>query len=229
MMSTMQSFIITAKGLEKRREFVLQFCTEKQIGTFDITFVDLESETAKTKEKLSIGITDIKQMQKNLFQKPFNSSYKAVIIAHAETLTIEAQNALLKTLEEPPEYAFIFLLANNKEVFLPTILSRCKIISLEEEPKELGKEEQEQYRAALDDLPTYSISQRLKLAQDVGKTKETALSWLENMLLATRSTFVTHQFSTSGKRARALQKTYSSIKTTNVSPRFALENLLLSL
>lgn len=228
MMSTMQSLIIAAKDREKGREFTLQFCTEKQISTFDITFVDLEGETAKTKGKLSIGINDIKQMQKNLYLKPLTSSHKAVIITNAETLTIEAQNALLKTLEEPPEYAFLILLANNKEVFLPTILSRCKIVSLDAITTE--ETTLEQYIKVLQELPELSISQKLKLAQDSGKTKEAALDWLEHMILATRGAYMDqkHNYAV-GKKIRLFQETYTIIKTTNVLPRFALENLLLSI
>lgn len=218
MMSTMQSFIIISKDGNQADNYVKQFCLEKQISQFDITFVA---------EKPSIGIAEIRQIQQRLYQKPHSSPYKAIIILNAQTLTIEAQNALLKTLEEPPAHALIFLLAQTKEVFLPTVLSRCKVISLDVNQED--KTSLEQYIIVLEDLPTYSISQRLKLAQDAGKTKETALSWLENMLLAIRSTFVAHQLSTSGKNARALQKTHTIIKTTNVSPRFALENLLLSL
>ena len=50
------------------------------------------------------------------------------IIDKAEKMTVEAQNALLKTLEEPPEYAIIILVTNNKEGLLPTIRSRCEIV-----------------------------------------------------------------------------------------------------
>ena len=59
--------------------------------------------------------------------KPHNQ-YKIYIINQAESMTIEAQNALLKTLEEPPEYAIIILITSNKEALLDTIKSRCEII-----------------------------------------------------------------------------------------------------
>ena len=59
--------------------------------------------------------------------KPHNK-YKIYTINQANSMTIEAQNALLKTLEEPPEYAIIILITNNKEALLDTIKSRCEII-----------------------------------------------------------------------------------------------------
>lgn len=56
--------------------------------------------------------------------RPYESLHKIYIIEHAECMNQQAQNALLKTLEEPPEYVVIILLASNSDAFLPTILSR---------------------------------------------------------------------------------------------------------
>ena len=66
-------------------------------------------------------------METDIIVKPHNQ-YKIYIINQAESMTIEAQNALLKTLEEPPEYAIIILITSNKEALLDTIKSRCEII-----------------------------------------------------------------------------------------------------
>lgn len=75
----------------------------------------------------SIKIAQIREIQSDIIIKP-HSKYKMYIINHAEKMTVESQNALLKTLEEPPEYAIIILITNNKESLLPTIKSRCEII-----------------------------------------------------------------------------------------------------
>lgn len=56
--------------------------------------------------------------------RPYEAMYKVYLIEHAECMNQQAQNALLKTLEEPPEYVVIILLATNSDAFLPTILSR---------------------------------------------------------------------------------------------------------
>ena len=66
----------------------------------------------------SIKIAQIRNLQSDIVIKPDK----------AEKMTVEAQNALLKTLEEPPEYAIIILVTNNKEGLLPTIRSRCEIV-----------------------------------------------------------------------------------------------------
>ena len=75
----------------------------------------------------SIKIAQIRKLQTDIIVKP-HKKYKIYIINQAESMTIEAQNALLKTLEEPPEYAIIILITSNKEALLDTIKSRCEII-----------------------------------------------------------------------------------------------------
>ena len=75
----------------------------------------------------SIKISQIRKLQTDIIVRP-HKDYKIYIINYAEKMTIEAQNALLKTLEDPPEYAIIILITNNKESLLDTIKSRCEII-----------------------------------------------------------------------------------------------------
>lgn len=74
----------------------------------------------------SIGVDDVReQIHDTIMIRPYSSYYKIYIVDEAEKMTVQAQNALLKTIEEPPSYAVIMLLTTNQEVFLPTILSRC--------------------------------------------------------------------------------------------------------
>ena len=62
--------------------------------------------------------------------KPYSGRYKIYIIDDAQLMNVEAQNAILKTIEEPPEYVVILLLATTAEKFLPTIISRCVLLNL---------------------------------------------------------------------------------------------------
>ena len=74
----------------------------------------------------SIGVDDIrKQINDTIMIKPYSSYYKIYMVDEAEKMTVQAQNALLKTIEEPPSYAVIILMTTNPDAFLPTILSRC--------------------------------------------------------------------------------------------------------
>ncbi|MCI8273835.1 MAG: AAA family ATPase [Clostridia bacterium] len=83
----------------------------------DLTII--EEEDGKIK------IDRIREMQKTVLEKPIKSSKKVYIIDDADKMTKEAQNCLLKTLEEPPEYATIILICSNVDGVLGTIKSRC--------------------------------------------------------------------------------------------------------
>ena len=78
-------------------------------------------------EGSSIKIAQIRKLQTDVLVKP-HSDYKIYIINKAEKMTVESQNALLKTLEEPPAYVIIILITSNKNSLLDTIKSRCEII-----------------------------------------------------------------------------------------------------
>ena len=80
-----------------------------------------------------ISVDNIRtQINGDIAIKPYSSPYKIYIVDEAEKMNVQAQNALLKTLEEPPEYAVIMLLSTRAEAMLPTILSRC--VSLNTKP-----------------------------------------------------------------------------------------------
>ena len=76
----------------------------------------------------SIKIEQIRFLQKKIQEKPIISNHKVIIIDDADTMTVEAQNCLLKTLEEPPEFATIILIGSQENLFLSTIKSRCMIL-----------------------------------------------------------------------------------------------------
>lgn len=84
-----------------------------------------------THEKAGIGVDEIRvQINEDIDIKPYSSKYKIYIVPDSEKMTIQAQNALLKTIEEPPKYAIIILLTTNADTFLPTILSRCVLLNI---------------------------------------------------------------------------------------------------
>lgn len=82
-----------------------------------------------------ISVDNIRtQINGDIAIKPYSSAYKIYIVDEAEKMNTQAQNALLKTLEEPPEYAVIMLLAMRAEAMLPTILSRCVTLNTKPVP-----------------------------------------------------------------------------------------------
>mgnify|MGYP001056566049 CR=1 FL=1 len=103
-------------------------------------------------EKSVISVDDIRlQLNSDILIKPYSSRKKIYIVDEAEKMNEQAQNALLKTLEEPPEYAVILLLTNNSSRFLPTILSRCITLNF----KPVAKEKIKTYLMEQYQIPDY--------------------------------------------------------------------------
>ena len=104
-------------------------------------------------EKKNITVDDIRvQLVNDVGIMPYSGQYKVYIVDDAEKMNEAAQNALLKTLEEPPEYAVILLLATNTGAFLQTILSRCVILDM----KPVSTKQIQEYLMEKKDLPDYA-------------------------------------------------------------------------
>ncbi|HVE80597.1 MAG TPA: hypothetical protein VNA68_00425 [Candidatus Dormibacteraeota bacterium] len=85
--------------------------------------------TLSPDEKGKIGIEAIQGLQRQLALAKYRQfNHRAVIIRGAELMTLPAQNALLKTLEEPPPGTLMILTSDNKSRLLPTVISRCRVI-----------------------------------------------------------------------------------------------------
>lgn len=229
----MTSFLIISIDRSQRIEYCAAFCKEKGIDPFDITIIDKIAFPSDKKTTSSIGIGDIKTLKEQLYLKPLKGSGKAIIIHDAHTLTPEAQNALLKVLEEPPPQTYIILATENKDAILPTILSRCAIIDLHTQ-RQLTEKERAEYLQLLEVLRAGSIGEKLKIAESVAKKKEDALVWFEHMIIFIREQLLS---SLTDKKNVAfytqtllsLQKTYTLLKNTNVNMRFAIETTFLSI
>ena len=109
----------------------------------------------------SIKIDQIRELTKKVYEKPVVSSRKVYIINDSEAMTKEAQNSLLKTLEEPPEYVTIILVASNDNMFLPTIKSRCTKITFNKlTNQELAKILEREYKYLNIPEVTFKIAER---------------------------------------------------------------------
>lgn len=122
----------------------------------------------------TISVDDIRrQINNDIGIKPYASPYKIYIINEAEKMSPQAQNALLKTIEEPPAYAVILLLTSNADSFLPTILSRCILLNLKAVPDSVIRNFlMEKYQ-----VPDYKADMCTAFAQgNVGKAIQLASS-----------------------------------------------------
>ena len=122
----------------------------------------------------TISVDDIRaQINNDVAIKPYSSRYKVYILNEAEKMTQQAQNALLKTLEEPPEYAVILLLTANVNSLLPTILSRCVVLNM----KPVSDIQIKKYLMEQLQVPDYKAEVCVAFARgNVGKAKSLASS-----------------------------------------------------
>ena len=122
----------------------------------------------------TIGVEDIRtQINGDIVVKPYSSPRKIYIMNEGEKMTAQAQNALLKTLEEPPAYAVILILTTQVEALLPTILSRCVVLNMKPVPDALVKK----YLMEELGVPDYKANICVAFARgNVGKAKLLASS-----------------------------------------------------
>lgn len=122
----------------------------------------------------TIGVEDIRgQVNGDIQIRPYNGKYKIYIISDADRMTVQAQNAILKTIEEPPGYAVLMLLANNADMMLPTILSRCVRLNL----KAVKDGDIKEYLMKNLQIPDYQAEISAAFAQgNVGKAVKLASS-----------------------------------------------------
>jgi DNA polymerase III gamma/tau subunit len=217
----MQSFLIVALNKNEAASYISNLLKENNVNSLDISLQKYEK---------AMGIGDVRNIQKAILLKPFRGKTKAVIIETYEDITIEAQNALLKILEEPPANTIIIITTAKKELILPTIISRCKVIILQEKEIKLTEDDSLKLQETLNILLNGKIGDKLKIAETIAKEKTEPVLWLEKMAF-----FVKNKLLEKDNKLKylnflkELQKTYKIIKSTNVSQRIAIENLLLSL
>lgn len=122
----------------------------------------------------TIGVDDIRtQINTDIAIKPYSSPRKIYIIQEGEKMTAQAQNALLKTLEEPPAYAVILILTTNMDALLPTILSRCVVLNMKPVRDDLVKK----YLMEELQIPDYKANVCVAFARgNLGKARQLASS-----------------------------------------------------
>ncbi len=168
----MHTFLVTGSHYDERIAWIHHALFTYGISPFDTRSLDIQEEA------LSIGIKDVKEFEKQLMLVPIHSKQSAGIIKNAHLLTLDAQNALLKTLEEPPPHTKIYIESEVSSSLLPTILSRCQIIQLTTNPASNA--------ASQSSLPiilqlcdeNLSIGKKISLLDEHISNKEEAKVWV---------------------------------------------------
>lgn len=133
--------------------------------------------------KTSIGIDQVHALWQQLALKPFNEKKKVVIISPAHALTLPAQQALLKLLEEPPEDTQILLATSLPGKLLPTILSRANMVKV---APQITDTETPLYEA----LTTLKVSACLKQSDEWSKSRQEAINKLKALTIEVRERYL---------------------------------------
>jgi hypothetical protein len=216
----MHSFLLIGNDEKTIQEKVALLCKQQQVKVID--------QKIFTPEK-AIGIEDIRLLQEKLSLAPLQSTTKTLIVNNADTMSIAAQNALLKTLEEPPNNTLIILTATSKDAFLPTVHSRCTLITDSYTLVTIDKKEYDSYITFFASLPEYTVAQQMVFAQNIGKTKDTAVNWLKKGIQVSRDLLLETKSMVWAIRIRKMQRTYTLLFKTNSNPRLAMEHLFIDL
>lgn len=177
----------------------------------------------------TLGIDNIRDMIKFSTRPPFSGSNKAVFIESCHTLTVQAQNALLKTLEEPPEYLSIILETQNENGLLETVISRCLRINLSKnkdslEINNIGEDPgSDQISTSFTEITQFSKGERLSWCIESSKSdKNDILQMLESWIEQSRQIG-------EYKSIPFIDQTKKDLENTNISTKLALETLTLNL
>lgn len=213
------SYLIISPNRTKRQEEITSLVKKFGIAEIDILkFTDITS----------LGINDVKSLIKFFSKRPFVGKYKLAIIT-GDLLTIEAQNALLKTLEEPPEYGLIVIEATQPDLLLPTILSRCKLITLKPEPETINISENEKFWT---EILKSRLGERLFRTSVLTKDREATNNWLREQIIYIRSKLLSGDVNQKQLLYLTILKNLTSTRKQiagNVSLKLAIDHLLISL
>ena len=181
------------------------------------------------KEKTSIGIKQIRDAIKFINQKPFVGNSKAVVCFQAHLMTQPAQNALLKTLEELPNYATFVLCAKNLDAMLPTIVSRCQRVDAVKEILQF-EEKQSAVETSAANILLMSAGERLTWADETSKEeKEEIIEQLEQQIRILQLELRKVQSKEIVNTINTILKVKQDIESTNINTKLALEHLALEI
>lgn len=166
-------------------------------------------------EETKIKIDQIRNMQTKVAEKPIISQNKVYIIDDADTMTNEAQNCLLKTLEEPPEYVTIILIGKNEENFLTTIRSRCTKIHFDTISNDKLKEYLLKNNVDISEDLLEMADGSIKKALEISENKESYYS-IENIMNSIDKCDIIEILNLAGELYKSKETIFSILENINI-------------
>lgn len=214
--SVFSAYLVTGATREKRLEEISKHLGARTISPWDIIRL--------APGDMSIGISAVRDFQKELHMSPRAGSCKAGVIHDAHLLTIEAQNALLKTLEEPPPNTILFAETQLAHGLLPTILSRVTLVHL----KEPDQAAEEDMKKILTELLHASAGRRLAILVPFETTRDEAKAFVDRAIVAARELLIDDPDATLVTLIKNLLAARSQL-LVNVNQKLILDNIFLTI
>lgn len=196
--------------------------------SYEELFKNPDIHNLEITEKLSIGIEEVKSLQKEMMYKPFQEDIQIAIIHNSQKLTIEAQNAILKSLEESRDHSIYILHVNNEKNLLPTIRSRSRIVYSHKSNNTQNNEENYNI-LELDLVKQFEIVE--KASEDRDSSIE-FINTIENLLKSKFELVVKNGNIDGSKRMledlKVVQKSREKI-SSNCNRRLTLESMIIQL
>lgn len=212
----MHAFLYVGATGAIRREKITEQLTSWNISTLD-TIVITPSEE-------HIAISDIRALRHRVMLAPMNSAYVVGTIYDAATMTPEAQNALLKLLEEPPPRVRFLIETANDTLLLPTIVSRCALVKVQ---NPAPQKENADIAKQLQLLLSAPISTKLSFTEAYSTDRQQAKAFVEEAIASTEkllhSDTDTFRFA---QLIRRLQKAREQL-AANCNPKLVLDRVFL--
>lgn len=171
----------------------------------------------------STGIAEIKKVIKFLSRKPMFKPNKIAFFPMAERMTLPAQNAFLKTLEEPPAHSLMILIAPHSDRLLPTLVSRCRLYRLTDSLI-LSPSVQQEQADIFSQISVLPLEKKLTFINQYAGNKIEALKFCQNQLILLRSLFIDQNQLTLIPTIKMINQTIKYLNQ-NVNPKLCLENL----
>lgn len=222
---TNQSRLIVGGNPDKRKQLIADILS-KELG---LKVIDPQPDLIFVEGTNSIGIDQIREVTQKVSLKPYCLPMKIAVFLEAEKLTLPAQNAFLKTLEEPPANTFFILSAPRADNLLLTIVSRCQVITVPEaEEIILTMDEEKEYQEIFTLIVSRGIGERLLEANKYSKDKNQALYFVKALLFTARKIMFKKPTKSIINSIRNMQKAILMLEA-NTNPSLVIGNLLLSL
>lgn len=207
----MHAYIVTGDHPDR---WTLKTLAEYSVSPHDIITI--------TPDPTSIGVETTRTIINRLVIHPVAGKRHAVVIRDAHTMTTEAQNAFLKTLEEPPGDALIMLETSEPEVLLPTILSRCQLVNLGAAAAYTDEQRSECMRT-ITSLLESSVGKRLQIIDTLTKTRGDALTFVNLAITALHPKLGSNEVT---KLLRSLLAARTHLQG-NITPKLVLDAVFL--